>query len=245
MQDLSLMANMRLDKLLAAAGYGSRKDVKALIKKGAVLVNGEKEKDPGRIISPESDTIEVSGEAVIFAEHRYYMLNKPKGVVSATEDKAERTVLDLLPATDRRDIFPVGRLDKDTTGLLLLTDDGELAHRLLSPKKHVDKRYKAVLERAVTDEDVKAFAEGLKVDEGFTALPAELEAATSDDRPAAYVTIREGKFHQVKRMFEAVGNRVLGLERLSMGSLLLDRSLAPGEYRPLTDKELEVLKNNS
>ncbi len=230
---------MRIDKFLADAGYGTRKEVKGLLKKGGVTLNGMVVKDPSVGVRPKEDAVAVDGSSVSYEKYHYYMLNKPAGVVSATEDAREKTVLDLLSERERKGLFPVGRLDKDTTGLLLLTDDGELAHRLLSPKKHVDKTYLAVLDRAVTEHEVKLFAEGLAVDKDFTALPATLEILSEHE---VHITIREGKFHQVKRMFETVGRRVLKLKRISMGALVLDEELKEGEYRRLKEEEERLLK---
>ncbi len=230
---------MRLDKFLADMGYGTRKEAKGLLRRGAVTVNGCKVEDPGIHVRPEGDVVAVDGREVSYVRHRYYMLNKPAGVVSATEDSREKTVLELLPEKERKGLFPVGRLDKDTTGLLLLTDDGELAHRLLSPKKHVDKTYMVTLDGPVSDREVEMFAEGLPVDRDFTAMPAEL-LPLPDNK--ASVTIHEGKYHQIKRMFEAVGRKVLRLRRISMGSLVLDETLAEGTYRRLDEEEEKRLR---
>ena len=170
------------------------------------------------------------------------MLNKPGGVITATNDKRQQTVLDLIVDKERKDLFPVGRLDKDTEGLLLITNDGELAHRLLSPKKHVAKTYYATVEGKVTEEDTALFKAGLPIDETWTALPAELKILRSDTISEVEITIYEGKFHQIKRMFEAVDKKVLTLKRLSMGTLKLDIQLAPGGYRPLTEQEIRELR---
>lgn len=234
---------MRLDKFLADAGLGTRTEVKALIKKGRITVNGELVKQPEKKIEPAEDAIAFDGEKLGYQEHYYYMLHKPAGVVSATEDGRFETVLDILDAPVKKNLFPVGRLDRDTEGLLLLTDDGELAHQLLSPKKQVGKVYYAKVEGMVTEEDVLAFKEGLWIEEDFTALPAELTVLKRGEISEIELLIYEGKFHQVKRMFEAVGKRVIYLKRLSMGSLRLDESLLPGESRPLTKEELEALKS--
>ena len=185
------------------------------------------------------------GQMVAYAEYEYYMLNKPAGVVSATEDKNDSTVLDLIDEKQRKDLFPVGRLDKDTEGLLLITNDGELAHQLLSPKKHVDKVYFARIDGKVTEEDVRRFAEGLEIGEEKPTLPAHLEILKREEISEIRLTIREGKFHQVKRMFHAVGKEVIYLKRLQMGSLVLDPRLALGEYRELTGQELEALHDCS
>ncbi len=226
---------MRLDKFLANARIGTRKEVKNILRTGAVTVNGITVTDAGFHVAPEEDTVTVNGSVVGYQEHRYYMLNKPSGVISATQDAREKTVLDLLLPDDRKNIFPVGRLDKDTTGLLILTDDGELAHRLLSPKKHVKKKYLATLDAAVGQREADLFAKGLRVDDDFTAMPAILEIPSEKE---VYVTIEEGKYHQVKRMFESVGRQVVSLKRVAMGSLMLDEALAEGEYRSITEEEL-------
>lgn len=322
----------RLDKLLGQEGLGTRSELKKAIHKGRAFVNGIVEKDPGRQITA-SDEVFFDGKMIRRDQYVYYMLNKPAGVISATEDGQMRTVLDLLrePAHDegepealdktaaektnqgrkptkkagvekngtrpvkraacaqpvlRKGLFPVGRLDKDTEGLLLITDDGQLAHRLLSPTKHVDKTYYAVVTGRVTKEEIRLFGEGLRVDDDFTAMPAVLRLAekresvaekrvSGESSPSAkrgpipkseelpkkspeeplvlneagvteytqvYVTIREGKFHQIKRMFAAVGKEVLYLKRLAMGPLKLDTSLEPGQFRELTQAEIAALR---
>lgn len=182
-----------------------------------------------------------AGTRILLQKYRYFMLNKPKGVVSATEDNLDKTVLDCLSKEDAKDLFPVGRLDKDTTGLMLLTNDGELSHNLLSPKKHVDKTYYVICEKDVTEEQLEALRKGVEIGDDKPTLPAL--ARPGDGAKEIYLTIREGRFHQVKRMLMAVGNKVCELERVSMGSLKLDKSLAPGEYRALTAEELQNLKN--
>lgn len=232
---------MRLDKFLANAGIGSRSEVKQYLKKGMVQVNGLVVKKGDLIIHENSDRILFQGQPVKYEKYYYYMLNKPQGVVSATEDNFQKTVLDLLGDCRRNDLFPVGRLDKDTEGLLLITNDGAMAHRLLSPKKHVGKVYYARIDGKVTEKDVNAFREGLVFDEKFTALPANLRILSSDDISEIEVEIFEGKFHQVKRMFQAVGKKVLFLKRLSMGPVTLDSNLKPGEFRPLTESELHSI----
>lgn len=231
---------MRLDKYLADMGAGTRSGLKKAIRAGRVTVNGEPAKDPGAQVSPE-DEVRMDGERIAYEQYVYYMLHKPAGVVSATRDPRERTVIDLIDERGRRDLFPVGRLDRDTEGLLIITNDGDLAHRLLSPKKHVDKVYFARLDKPVGEEEKRLFAQGLRVDETLTAMPADLEILS----PASEVkiTVREGKFHQVKRMFEAVGRKVLYLKRLSMGPLCLDESLPAGEYRRLTEEEESAIMN--
>ncbi|MBQ6603762.1 MAG: rRNA pseudouridine synthase [Eubacterium sp.] len=231
----------RLDKYLADAGCGTRSELKKAVRKGAVKVDGVIIKDPGFQLAG-NETVTFSGKPVSFEKTVYYLMNKPAGVVSATRDTKEKTVIDLLGEKSRPDLFPAGRLDKDTEGLLLITNDGELAHRLLSPRHHVDKTYYVKVQGLLTEEDCRAFAEGLKVSDDFTAMPAELVILQAGEISEAEVTIREGKFHQVKRMFHAVGKEVLYLKRLSMGTLKLDESLNPGEFRPLTKEELEALK---
>ncbi|EIZ6850624.1 rRNA pseudouridine synthase [Listeria monocytogenes] len=232
---------MRLDKLLAHTGFGSRKEVKPLLKSGAVVVNGTIQKDSKTQVNPDKDQITVHGTPVVYQEFVYFMLHKPQNVVSATEDNVSETVIDLLAQEDTlTDPFPVGRLDKDTEGLLIITNDGTLAHNLLSPKKHIDKTYYAKIDGDVTAEDVEAFAAGIELDDGYTCKPARLEIITPNE---IKVTIQEGKFHQVKRMFAARGKSVSYLKRISMGNLQLDESLALGEYRPLTEAELAILQN--
>ncbi len=233
---------MRLDKYLCETGFGTRSQVKELLKKGQVMVNGEVVKKPELKINETTDQILCQGKKASYQKNIYLMLHKPAGVVSATEDNREKTVLDLVRPEDRKNgLFPVGRLDKDTEGLLLLTDDGELAHRLLSPKKHVDKTYYAKIDGQVTEEHVKQFREGLDIGDEKKTLPAVLTILLSGPVSEIEVTIHEGRFHQIKRMFEAVGCKVTYLKRLSMGSLVLDKTLTPEEYRPLTEAELEGL----
>ncbi|MBC2183636.1 rRNA pseudouridine synthase [Listeria sp. FSL L7-0233] len=232
---------MRLDKLLSHTGFGSRKEVKPLLKSGAVVVNGTIQKDSKTQVNPDKDQVTVHGTPVVYQEFVYFMLHKPQNVVSATEDNVSETVIDLLAQEDTlTDPFPVGRLDKDTEGLLIITNDGTLAHNLLSPKKHIDKTYYAKIDGDVTAEDVEAFVAGIELDDGYTCKPARLEIITPNE---IKVTIQEGKFHQVKRMFAARGKTVSYLKRISMGNLQLDESLALGEYRPLTEAELAILQN--
>ena len=233
---------MRLDKYLCETGFGTRSQVKDLLKKGQVMVNGEVVKKPELKLNETTDQILCQGKKAFYQQNIYLMLHKPAGVVSATEDNREKTVLDLVRPEDRKNgLFPVGRLDKDTEGLLLLTDDGELAHRLLSPKKHVDKTYYAKIDGQVTEEHVKQFREGLDIGDEKKTLPAVLTILLFGPVSEIEVTIHEGRFHQIKRMFEAVGCKVTYLKRLSMGSLVLDETLPPEEYRPLTEAELEGL----
>ncbi|MFZ4200104.1 pseudouridine synthase [Lysinibacillus sp. NPDC056220] len=236
---------MRLDKLLANMGYGSRKEVKQLLKQKAVTVDGASVKDAAMHVDPEQQNVSVYGERVIYTEFVYFMMNKPPGVISATEDLRDETVIDLLEPVDQHfQPFPVGRLDKDTEGLLVLTNDGILAHNLLSPKKHVPKVYYAHIEGVVTEEDVEKFANGLELDDGYMTKPGKLVILKSAPQSEIELTIQEGKFHQVKRMFEAVGKRVTYLKRISMGNLKLDDQLELGEYRELTVEELDCLQNN-
>jgi len=239
---------MRLDKLLANMGCGSRSEVKIAIKQGRVSVDGVRAKDHGLTLDPETAVVLFDDEKVVYQEVIYVMLNKPQGVISATEDKWDQTVIELLDPVDRvLQPFPVGRLDKDTEGLLLLTNDGRLAHELLSPRKHVPKTYEAVVLGDVTREDVDAFAAGVALDDGYQTMPAELNITGKEAAGEGAVhsrislTIHEGKFHQVKRMFESVGKKVIYLKRVAMGPLALDPALSLGEYRPLTETELEQL----
>ncbi len=235
---------MRLDKLLANMGYGSRKEVKALLKQKAVRVDDEIVKDSSLHVDPTKQNITVFGDRVEYVEFIYLMMHKPQGVISATEDKYDRTVLDLLDPLDQHfEPFPVGRLDKDTEGLLLITNDGQLAHNLLSPKKHVPKWYYAKIDGKVTEADIEAFKHGVTLDDGYHTKPGELKILVSGEQSEIELMIQEGKFHQVKRMFEAVGKKVTYLKRLSMGSLELDPKLPIGEYRHLSEEELEALKN--
>lgn len=236
----------RLDKILANLGYGSRKEIKALVKAGEVEIGGEVVKDSSFKVEPDKCIIKVSGEEINYREYIYLMMNKPAGVISATFDKYDETVIDLLDYEDSVfNPFPVGRLDKDTEGLLLITNDGELNHRLTSPKWHVNKIYYAEIDKKVDEEDIKAFQEGIVIDDGYKCLPAKLEIINADENGSeVYVTIQEGKFHQVKRMFEAVEKEVVYLKRIKMGNLDLDDSLELGEYRELTEEELLSLKEN-
>jgi len=235
---------MRLDKFLVACAVGSRTEVKNLLKSGRVTVNGKKEKSAKLQINEERDEIRFDGQVLEYEEFVYYMMNKPQGVISATEDPKHRTVLDLLDDLARtKEVFPVGRLDIDTHGLLLLTNDGQLAHALLSPKRHVDKTYLAQVEGIMSQEDVETFAKGIPLKD-FTCQPAKLEFVSVDpkkNQSLVRVTIAEGKFHQVKRMVAYCGKEVVDLQRLTMGTLVLDENLEQGEWRRLTKEELEVL----
>ena len=234
---------MRIDKMLANIGYGSRKDVKKLLKSGAVKVDGVIIKDAKQHVDPENQLVTVYGEEVEYREFIYLMMNKPPGILSATEDDRQETVVDILQEEDQVfDPFPVGRLDKDTEGLLLLTNDGQLAHRLLSPKKHVPKTYFARISGEVTNEDIEAFSKGVTLEDGYHTKPGHLVILSSGPISEIELTITEGKFHQVKRMFEAVGKKVTYLKRLTMANLVLDETLELGEYRELTEEELEALR---
>ena len=235
---------MRLDKFLVACDVGSRTEVKNFLKSGRVTVNGKKEKSAKLQIDEETDEICFDGQKLDYEEFVYYMMNKPKGLISATEDPYHKTVLDLLDDYARaKEVFPVGRLDIDTHGLLLLTNDGKLAHALLSPKRHVDKIYLARINGVMTDADVETFAQGVPLKD-FTCQPAKLELVSVDtekDQSLVRVSIAEGKFHQVKRMVGYCGKEVVDLQRLTMGTLTLDEDLKRGEWRRLTKEELEGL----
>jgi 16S rRNA pseudouridine516 synthase len=236
------MKRERLDKVLANMGLGTRKEVKVLVKQGLVVVDSVVATDPGMHVIPEEQEIVVDGEPLNFKRWVYVLLNKPPGVVSATEDNVHETVVDLLPYEWAIKVHPVGRLDIDTEGLLLLTNDGQLSHSLLSPKKKVDKEYFARIDGRVTKHHVQEFAKGVEL-EDFTTLPAKLEIVSSGETSEIRVTIMEGKFHQVKRMFAAFGLHVTYLQRIRMGPLHLDPTLALGEYRELTEEELDLLQN--
>lgn len=238
------MAQMRLDKFLGEMGVGTRTQIKEMARKGRVMVNGQTEKKSDRKIDPEQDVVQADGREISYAAWEYYLLNKPQGVVSATEDRTYPTVIDLITDARRKDLFPVGRLDLDTEGLLLITNDGDLAHRLLSPRKHVDKVYFARVEGSLPEDSQEQMARGLVLEDGTKTLPASLTILPDSDSTAASVmlSIQEGKFHQVKRMFEALGCHVVYLKRLSMGPLKLDEELAPGQYRPLREEELQMLR---
>ena len=232
---------IRLDKYLAEMGAGTRSEVKKYIRQGSVTVDGVTVKKPEEKVNELTQKVCVNGKQIGYEKFEYYMLNKPKGVVSATTDPKDQTVVELIESRKRKDLFPVGRLDKDTEGLLLITNDGELAHRLLAPKKHVDKVYYVKIDGTVTEETVARFREGLDIGSGEFAKPSSLTIVKSGLISEIELTIQEGKFHQVKRMFHAVGMEVLELKRLSMGSLVLDPALKPGEYRRLKEEEVEKL----
>ena len=235
----------RLDKIISNLGYGSRKDVKSFVKKGLIEVDGVVVKDNGLLVDPEKSIIKVNGEEILYRKYIYLMMNKPDGVISATHDNRDETVIDLLELDHQVfDPFPVGRLDKDTVGLLLLTNDGDLNHRLISPKYHVDKVYYAKIDKKVDTNDIEAFKKGITLDDGYKCLEAKLEIiSATEEGSEVRVTIQEGKYHQVKRMFEAVDKKVVYLKREEFGGLLLDPELEEGEYRELTDDELALLRS--
>lgn len=238
---------LRLDKYLADMGEGTRQEVKKYIRQGRVLVDGAPVKKPEYKVDEEKQKVVLDGRDIRYSHFEYYMLNKPAGVVSATEDPSERTVIEVISDRKRKDLFPAGRLDKDTEGLLLITNDGALAHRLLSPGHHVDKCYYAKVQGIVTNEDVRHFLAGVNIgtkEKEERTAPGRLEILKTDEESGISeirLTIQEGKYHQVKRMFAAVGKKVLYLRRESMGTLVLDEKLKPGEYRRLTDEELRDL----
>ena len=232
---------IRLDKFLANNKIGSRKEVSTLVKKGAVAINGALAKRADEKISPESDIITVNGKKIEYSKFLYIMMNKPKGVLSATEDGKGKTVLDIVPEEwKRKGLFPAGRLDKNTTGLLIITDDGETAHKMLSPKSHVYKIYEAILDSPVDESHIEIFKSGIKT-EISQFLPAEMWWENSEDKCRVKVRIREGKFHQVKRMFAYCEKTVLELKRLSIGALELDSALPEGECRLMTEQELQMV----
>ncbi len=232
----------RLDKIIASQGQHSRSDVKKLVKQGRVTLDGTVVKSGDIKADPQKAVIAIDGRVLGYKKHIYIMLNKPKGVISATEDPTQPTVIDLVPKNMRRDgLFPAGRLDGDTTGFVLITDDGDFAHRILSPKNHIMKTYIATLQRELTAEDIAAFKKGIELKDGTLCLEAEV-TAMSGTVPMAQVKICEGKYHQVKRMFAALGNKVLELRRTKMGELSLDESLKEGQCREITDEELMLIE---
>ena len=230
---------MRLDKFLCDNNIGTRSQVKEYIKKGQVSVNGQTAKKPDTKVNEETDIVTFQGKELQYQKYVYYMLNKPEGVVSATNDNTAPTVTSLLTVAEQKELFPVGRLDKDTTGLLLLTNDGALAHDLLSPKKHVDKTYLVTPEKPLSAEDIHRLESGLDIGDDKTTSPAKA-VLTADGN--LLLTIHEGRFHQVKRMLQAIDNQVLTLERVSFGPLSLDPALSRGEYRRLTEEEIHHLR---
>ena len=236
------MKKERLDKILASQNLGSRKEVGTIIRSGRTCVNGVTVRRPEQKVDPQSDVITVDHQILKFKQHLYIMMNKPAGVLSASRDPHARTVVDLLPPSlQRRGIFPAGRLDKDTRGLLILTDDGAFAHRMLSPKSHVMKWYEAVVESPISKEDILSFRTGVKLSNDITCLPAELSVLQNSEHPTVLVGLHEGKFHQVKRMFLSRNNRVLSLRRIRIGDLFLDTELPEGNARELDKTEIELI----
>ena len=234
---------MRVDKLLSNVGVASRAELKKYCKQGLISVNGKVINNPGVQVDSENDEVTFNGEKIVYREFVYIMLNKPDGYISATFDKHDPIVLDLIDSSYLVfEPFPVGRLDKDTEGLLVLTNDGQLAHRVLSPKKHVPKTYYAKIQGKVTEDDIFAFKKGVVLDDGYETMPSQLKILKSDEMSEIELTIHEGKFHQVKRMFESVGKKVVYLKRLSMGKLKLDESLELGYYRELTEEEVKLIE---
>lgn len=229
----------RLDKYLCDKNIGTRSQVKTLIQKGQVTINGEVIKKPELKVS-DTDEVHCQGILLSNEEFAYYMLHKPAGIITATEDKWQSTVLDFFKEEPCKNLYPVGRLDKDTEGLLLITNDGELVHRLLSPRHHIPKTYYVELEHAISSDEILQLEEGVDIGEKKLTLPAKIETICDSK---VYITITEGKFHQIKRMFEVVNNKVIYLKRVSMGELELDSSLVLGTYRRLTEKEIEYLKS--
>ena len=244
---------IRLDKYLADMGIGTRSEVKQYIRRKQVQVNGDTAADAGRKVDTDRDQVSFQGNEIPYAEKEYYLFYKPQGCVSAVTDGRHKTVLDYITGSRRKDLFPVGRLDMDTEGLLLLTNDGELAHRLLSPKKHVDKRYYARISGRLPKDAALTMAQGMTLEDGTKVLPGRLEivgqgenAGNMEETAAeVFLTIQEGKFHQVKRMFQVLGCQVEYLKRVSFGTLTLDEGLSPGQYRRLTEEEVEALRENS
>ena len=240
------MSKMRLDRYLAQMGEGSRQEVKQLIKKGHVTLNGQTQKNPEYKVAAGEDIVEVDARRVEYCAYEYFMLYKQQGSVSATKDPRERTVLDAIDEADcprKEELSVVGRLDKDTEGLLILTNDGPLVHNLLSPKKHVEKEYFVRLREPVTKKEQEMFLRGIDIGDDKLTLPAELRILDGGEATEAYVTLTEGRFHQVKRMFLSCGNEVLYLKRVRMGAVRLDQNLKPGEYRRLTLQEIQSLRD--
>ena len=231
----------RIDKIIASQGQYSRSEVKKLVKDGRVTLDGKVIKSSDVKADPDKNDIAIDGKSIGYKKHLYIMLNKPQGVVSATEDTDHKTVIDLVPKELKRDgLFPAGRLDGDTVGFVIITDDGDFAHRIFSPKNHIMKTYHATLQRPVTDEDIDAFKNGIELKDGTLCLEAQVKALDSDT-PMAEIKICEGKYHQVKRMFAALGNKVVFLKRVKMGNLPLDESLEEGQCREITPEELELI----
>ena len=232
---------MRLDKFLCDTAGLTRTEAKNAVKKGQIAVNGQVQKAADFKVKENEDTVTFQGKPLSYAAFHYYMLHKPAGVITATEDKKEGTVMDILKEEKVKNLFPVGRLDKDTEGLLLITDDGELAHNLLSPKKHVDKEYLVKVRDSISEEDCKKLSEGVDIGDEKPTAPAKVERVAENE---ILLTIREGRFHQVKRMLQAVGNEVVYLKRLSMGSLRLPEDLEKGAYRQLSEEEIYKIKGD-
>ncbi|MDI3257595.1 MAG: pseudouridine synthase [Kyrpidia sp.] len=238
------MATKRLDRVLSEVGLGSRRDIKKWARSGLIEVDGRIVRDPSLHIDPSIQTVRVAGESVRYRPFHYWMMNKPAGVVSAARDRVHNTVLDLLDERDRTpDLFPAGRLDIDTEGFILITDDGKLAHDILSPRQHVPKTYRATVKGRVTEADVDAVALGIALDDGYVTLPARLHILAAGDTSEVELVLREGKFHQVKRMFAALDKPVVHLRRTAIGGVCLDPALAPGEYRALIEEELARLRD--
>ena len=232
----------RIDKIIASQGQYSRSEVKKLVKDGRVTLDGKVIKSSDVKADPDKNDIAIDGKSIGYKKHLYIMLNKPQGVVSATEDTDHTTVIDLVPKELKRDgLFPAGRLDGDTVGFVLITDDGDFAHKILSPKNHIMKTYHATLQRPVTDDDIEAFKKGIELKDGTLCLEAEVRPIDSDE-PMAEIKICEGKYHQVKRMFAALGNKVVFLKRVKMGELALDENLKEGQCRELTDEEIQLIQ---
>lgn len=232
----------RLDKIIASQGKFSRSEVKKLVKSGRITVDGKLPKSSDIKLSPDECDIRIDGESLNYKKHIYIMLNKPQGVISASNDREQQTVIDLVPKNlFREGLFPAGRLDGDTTGFVLITDDGDFAHRILSPKNHIMKTYHATLRDELTEDDIIRFKEGLTLGDGTECLEAHVRVLESGDINLAEIKICEGKYHQVKRMFASIGNKVLELRRVKMGGLDLDESLREGECREITDKELKMI----
>ena len=232
---------MRLDKFLCDTAGFTRTEAKNAVKKGQIAVNGQVQKAADFKVKENTDTVTFQGGPLSYAAFHYYILHKPAGVITATEDKKESTVMDILREEKVKNLFPVGRLDKDTEGLLLITDDGELAHNLLSPKKHVDKEYLVKVRDSISEDDCRKLSEGVDIGDEKPTAPAKVERVAEKE---ILLTIREGRFHQVKRMLQAVGNEVLYLKRLSMGSLRLPKDLEKGAYRPLSEDEIYKIKGD-
>ena len=234
---------MRLDKFLKETGICSRSDAKKILKQGIVSVNDKIIKDDGYKIDENNDVIKYNNEVISYQEFVYLMMNKPAGVLSATEDKFDTTIIDLVKEYKHKNLFPFGRLDKDSVGLVILSDDGKLAHELLSPKKHVSKKYYLKVKGNLDENDIEKFSKGVILEDGYKCKNAILEILKSDDISECYVTISEGKFHQLKRMFKMIGKEVIYLKRITFGNIVLDSSLSEGEYRSLTKDEIQMLKN--